>query len=66
LATALFLIAEPTELVRTYSFTGNKRSWVVETIVRMATILAALILGLVLIRTANGGERRIEGNPGRT
>jgi hypothetical protein len=26
LATALFLIAEPTELVRTYSFTGNKRS----------------------------------------
>jgi hypothetical protein len=50
LAAALFLIAEPTELVRTYTITGNTRSWAVETLARAIAMLMALVLAYFVNR----------------
>jgi hypothetical protein len=48
LASALFLIAEPTELVWYYSVTRGAGSWATETLVRAATMLVAIVLGFFL------------------
>jgi hypothetical protein len=61
LAAALFLIAEPTELVRNASMLRSTGSWVPETLVRVTTLLAAVILGLFLCRIGNVGGRRHAG-----
>jgi hypothetical protein len=53
LATVLFLVAEPTELVRNYSVTGGKGFWVVETLVRATTLLVALFLAIFLVRVGH-------------
>jgi hypothetical protein len=60
LASALFLIAEATELVRYYSVTRGAESWATETLVRAVTLLAALILGLFLNRIGKAGWSRVE------
>ena len=62
LAAALFLIAEPTELIRNYSTSGPTEPRVMEILVREATLLAAVILGLLMSRLSKPAGSRIEGN----
>ncbi len=64
LVVVLFLIAEPTELIRSYSTTPNKMSWGVETFVRLVTMLIALFLSLILCGMVRVSGRRIEGDRG--
>jgi predicted lysophospholipase L1 biosynthesis ABC-type transport system permease subunit len=56
LAAALFLVAEPTEIVRYYSVAGPGESWAVETLVRGTTLFAALLLGVFLDRISRGAR----------
>ena len=64
LAAALFLIAEPTELVRNYSVSGSTEPRAMETFVREATLLAAVIIGLFVVRIVKGNASRIESGDG--
>jgi hypothetical protein len=59
LASCLFLVAEPTELVRNYSFTRGQGTWAMESLARTATLLASVVLGLVLNRHAEGRWSRM-------
>ncbi len=64
LAAALFLIAEPTELVRNYSVSGSTEPRAMEIFVREATLLAAVIIGLFVVRIVKGNASRIESADG--
>jgi hypothetical protein len=63
LATALFLIAETTELIRYYSVTRGSGTWAMETFVRAVTLLAALTLGLFLNHIGKASWGRITDPP---
>jgi hypothetical protein len=57
LGAALFVIAEPTELLREYAVTSSKGFWVFETLVRVSTMLAALTLAVFAISRQHHAHR---------
>jgi hypothetical protein len=58
LAVALFLVAEPTELIRNYSVSGSGEPWAMEIIVREAALLAAIFIGFFLAGSSRAANRR--------
>jgi hypothetical protein len=65
LAAALFLITEPTEMIRYYSVTRGTGTWATETSMRAVTLLAALVLGTFLNHIGRALWSRIA-DPART
>jgi hypothetical protein len=53
LVAALFLVAEPTELIRNYSVGGVGEPRVMEILVREATMLVAIALGFFLVHLSH-------------
>ena len=68
LVATLFVVAEPTELIRGYATTSPRfrSSWVIETLVRAVTMLAALVVGFLLSRAVGWRGRPTEGDHGPT
>jgi hypothetical protein len=58
LAAAVFLIAEPTELVRYFSQTSG-REWAMHTLIRVVTLITALVVSFFLTLNGKRGGRRI-------